>query len=306
MTTLGRSLELYFIDGQPDGMLTAEVFNWTGHVLRIPRNQIQEGLKRPEASHTGIYILIGEDKGRPLAYIGEAEELKKRIADHVKNKPWWNQVVLVSTSADVLHKAHIKFLESRLVSKALKIGAIDLENGNVPPQSSLTEAAQANMESFLETLDMVLPAIRIDFLLDKASSSNLAPKSQEVSQKPKLSIVNNNAGTEAFAEFRGADIVVLAGSIIRDRWVGKGSWDSGYRQLREQLIKSGTVIQKEEGLTFEEDYAFSSLSASAAVVLGRASNGRIEWKVSGTNQTYADWEVANLSENPTTSIGVKQ
>jgi hypothetical protein len=162
------------------------------------------------------------------------------------------------------------------------------------------------MESFLETLDMVLPAIRIDFLLDKASSSNLAPKSQEVSQKPKLSIVNNNAGTEACAEFRGADIVVLAGSIIRDRWVGKGSWDSGYRQLREQLIKSGTVIQKEEGLTFEEDYAFSSLSASAAVVLGRASNGRIEWKVSGTNQTYADWEVANLSENPTTSIGVKQ
>ncbi len=29
-------LELYFIDGKPDGMLTAEVFNWTGHVRDLP------------------------------------------------------------------------------------------------------------------------------------------------------------------------------------------------------------------------------------------------------------------------------
>lgn len=296
---------MYFIDGQPDGMLTAEVFNWTGHVLRIPRTQIQEGLKRPEASHTGVYILIGEDEGRPLAYIGEAEDLRRRISDHVKNKPWWNQVVLISTSADVLHKAHIKYLESRLVTKATKIGAIALENGNVPPQSSLTEAAQANMESFLETLDMVLPAIRIDFLLDKTSSTKSEKREQEVTQKPRLSIVNNNAGTEAFAEFSGADIVVLAGSVIRDQWVGKGSWDSGYRELREQLIKSGTILRRDQGLTFEEDYAFSSLSAAAAVVLGRASNGRIEWKVAGTSQTYADWEVSNLSENPTSSKSYK-
>ena len=28
----GHSLELFFIEGRPDGMLTAKVFNWTGHV----------------------------------------------------------------------------------------------------------------------------------------------------------------------------------------------------------------------------------------------------------------------------------
>jgi len=30
----GLSLELHYIDGNPEGMLTAEVFNWTGHVLK--------------------------------------------------------------------------------------------------------------------------------------------------------------------------------------------------------------------------------------------------------------------------------
>jgi len=29
--TIGKSLELFFVDGKPDGMLTAEVFNWTGY-----------------------------------------------------------------------------------------------------------------------------------------------------------------------------------------------------------------------------------------------------------------------------------
>ena len=40
--TAGRSLELYYIDGRPDGMLTAEMFNWTGHVLMAPRTQLAE------------------------------------------------------------------------------------------------------------------------------------------------------------------------------------------------------------------------------------------------------------------------
>lgn len=56
----GQSLELFFIDGKPDGMLTAEVFNWTGHILMTPRTQISEALRRAEAHHTGVYLLIGE------------------------------------------------------------------------------------------------------------------------------------------------------------------------------------------------------------------------------------------------------
>jgi len=90
----GKSLELYFIDGDPDGMLTAEVFNWTGLVLSIPRTQIVEGLKRPEASYTGVYILIGENDDSPLAYVGEGENISNRIRNHDANKDWWSQAVL--------------------------------------------------------------------------------------------------------------------------------------------------------------------------------------------------------------------
>ena len=76
---LGRSLELYYIDGRPDGMLTAELFNWTGHVLMVPRTQIATALKRPEAGHAGIYLLIGEQAREPLAYVGEGEDIRTRF-----------------------------------------------------------------------------------------------------------------------------------------------------------------------------------------------------------------------------------
>jgi type I restriction enzyme R subunit len=54
----GRSLELYFINGKPDGMLTAEVFNWTGHVLMTPRTQITAALSRKEAKHMGAFVRL--------------------------------------------------------------------------------------------------------------------------------------------------------------------------------------------------------------------------------------------------------
>jgi len=51
--TKPQSLELFFIDGKPDGMLTAKVFNWTGHVLMTPRTQLSAALKRSKSNQTG-------------------------------------------------------------------------------------------------------------------------------------------------------------------------------------------------------------------------------------------------------------
>jgi hypothetical protein len=52
----------------------------------------------------------------------------------------------------------------------------------------------------------------------------------------------------------------------------------GMFDLRQELIDNG-VLQADNGnYKFAQDYAFSSPSTAAAVVLGRSANGRIEWK----------------------------
>jgi len=42
-------------------------------------------------------------------------------------------------------------------------------------------------------------------------------------------------------------------------------------------------------VVFFEDYRFRSISSSAQVVSGQTINGRVAWKVKGSDQTYGDW-----------------
>lgn len=48
--------------------------------------------------------------------------------------------------------------------------------------------------------------------------------------------------------------------------------------LRQDLIDLGVLAQQDAAYVFTQDYAFSSLSTAACVVLGRNANGRLEWK----------------------------
>ena len=69
---------------------------------------------------------------------------------------------MITDTGNELNKAHIKYLESRLVETAIEAGQIRLENGIAPTRSSLSEAATANMEGFLDTILLILPALKID------------------------------------------------------------------------------------------------------------------------------------------------
>ena len=69
---------------------------------------------------------LGEKDGEPLAYIGEGEDISDRIRNHDTNKDWWNTAVLIVSSANNLNKAHVKYLESRLIDLAKSIAKIKL------------------------------------------------------------------------------------------------------------------------------------------------------------------------------------
>ena len=295
MTTRGRSLELFFIDGRPDGMLTAEVFNWTGHVLRVPRTQIVEGLARPETGYTGIYVLIGDKEGAPLAYIGEAEEMRSRLKEHIIRRDWWDYAILITSASNNLHKAHVKYLESRMVEIAREVAAIPLENGNTPPRSSLSEAAISNMEGFIETLLMVLPAIRVDMFLKKTRRPEANPAGKDqAADPPVFEFKMPRHNLTATAILKGGEMIVQAGSAARYEWVGEPRHATNYSHLYSELVAGGVLALNGDCRTFTQDYAFTSPSAAAAVVSGRSANGRTSWVLKSTGQTYADWEEAQV------------
>ena len=298
-STKAQSLELFFIDGKPDGMLTAEVFNWTGHVLITPRTRLSAALKRTEARYTGIYLLFGEDDNGPLAYIGEGEDISARIKNHDTAKDWWASAVLITTAGNNLNKAHVKYLEARLIEEARRVGKVRLENGNTPARPSLSEAAQANMENFLEYILMVLPALRIDCFLAQ-TRPQLKPATASPANGDDAPLLfelhTPRHGIHATARLEGGEFVVQAGSQSRGIWAGKGTEHTSYSKLLAELAATGVPSSQDGHCLFTENYAFKSPSAAAAVVNGRPANGTIEWKLQTTGQTYKEWEAEKLNQ----------
>jgi hypothetical protein len=290
----GLSLELHYIDGNPEGMLTAEVFNWTGHVLKTPRIQISEALNRPEAKYTGVYLLLGESDGESCAYIGESESIGDRIKSHDNNKDWWTDAILITSTANNLNKAHIKYLESRLVEEANFAGRIPLQNGNQPNKPSLSESSKSNMETFLQYIFMVLPALKIDIFAQKLNTKKFSNENTNIENGTKFELNSKKYGIKATAQQIQNEFIVLKGSSARETWVAKDI-SSSYAKLHKELIKTGVLITQGTKRIFSTDYAFKSPSAAAAVISGRASNGRTAWKVENQNITYHKWDEIRLS-----------
>lgn len=292
----GRSIRLFLVDGTPNGLLTAEIMNWTGHVLTGPRSKLSELVQRPEVGRTGIYFLVGPDPEnslKPLVYIGESDDVGKRLKQHNRpedqgGKDFWERVCLVTSKDQNLTKAHVKHLESVLINKAKQVGRCQLVNGTASEYSTLPEADLADMAFFVEQLRVVLPVLGFEFLRSmRASEPSAASQSQPsmspvfVRTIPKYNITAK--GCEIDGEF-----VVFAGSKAQAKWTGK---KPGYGVLHAQLQQDGVLGDEQDGLlTFKTDYSFSSPSAAAAIIAGRNSNGRKAWRVEDTGQTYADWQ----------------
>ena len=67
-----KTIQLFIFDGNPNGRIMCELSNWNGRVYKVSRNEIAEFDKRADASHTGVYFLIGNDDDIPK-YVEIAE-----------------------------------------------------------------------------------------------------------------------------------------------------------------------------------------------------------------------------------------
>ena len=141
----GKSIRLFLIEGIADGRWMCELSNWTGKAYKIPRNCVKESSDREELKNTGIYFLFGksDETDTYRVYIGEAENIYERLLTHLKEKDFWHECVVFISKDNNLNKAHVKYLENRMYTIAKEAGRYQLENSNIPTQSSLSEADRA-------------------------------------------------------------------------------------------------------------------------------------------------------------------
>lgn len=296
----GRSIRIFLADGSASGIRHAEVVNWTGQAIVCPRGRISELSEWSESQKPGVYILVGDDPDatRPLAYIGEAENVLDRLRTHVRDetKEYWDQVVFFTSKDENITKAHVKYLEARLCEIAREVGRVTLKNGTDPRRPRLPKADVAAMEEFIGPARLLLASLGFSVLqpITRKNESNgtaLSGPSGPLADIPLVFAIPKRE-VEAKGSSTDEGFVVLAGSFGEGRV--RTSLSKGWRMLRDDLLADGSIVMDGDRIAFARDVLFKSPSAAASVIAGHACNGRVSWR-DATGRTLGELEEELLS-----------
>lgn len=266
-TARGFSVRIFIPSGDPDGVRIVEKSNWTGQAIVFPRALFPEVRSRDVLQRAGVYILWGPgESGRfPRVYVGEGDAMLPRLDSHHKAKDFWTHGVVFSSKDQNLNKAHVQYLEARLVALAADAKRCELDNGNVPQLPSLSEPDAADAEGYLADLLLCLPIVGVS-VFDK-------PRTETARQ---IELFLSAKGVKARGYDGAEGFVVRAGSgAVREE---APSIHANYAEIRATLLESGVLVGDDDAYRFTQDYSFDSPSMASGVVLGRSSNGRQEWK----------------------------
>jgi len=263
----GFSVRIFIPSGEPEALRIVEKSNWTGQGLVFPRALFAEARQRSELKRTGVYVLWGPGESGQLLrlYIGEGDPVLPRLDQHAKQKDFWTHAAVFSSKDQNLNKAHIQYLEARLVTLAAEAKRAELDNANVPQLPAMSEADAADSESFLDDLLLCLPVVGIS-LFDKAKTG------QAISRE----LFIHSKGVEARGIDSSEGFIVRAGSqAVTDE---VASIHPFLIDMRKSLLKQGVLELAGASFRVTQDYTFNSPSTAAGVLLGRSANGRTEWK----------------------------
>lgn len=271
------TIKLFLVSGQPDGVRTTEISNWSGLAIAGPRSELSALRSRPELKSPGVYLLIGldEDSGDQKIYIGEANNVADRLGhkSHQDRDFWTKAIVFVSKDTN-LTKAHIKHLEGQVINRANEL-ALMTDNGQ-GSRSSLPESDVADMKQYLDKMFQLLPVLGLSAF--------------EVPD-----VISPDADEWMFCAIKGLSakgrrtpngfLVTEGSQVVKEHRPSAKLWQI----KREELISNKTLTDVGGHYVFSRDVEFSSPSAAAATVRGGSSNGLTAWK-NKSGKTLKDLE----------------
>ena len=256
-------------------MRVAEITTRIVRVIEVPRSQLADFLKMPEAQQVGVYFLVGElsEAGLPRTYIGQSGNVGKRLEQHHQNKDFWNRAFVVISLTNSLTQTHALFLEWLAIAEATKAGRYGLENGNTGSQPYTPAPLQADCHEIHETAATLLATLGQPIFEPLTS----APTAKGIVEL----FYCKGSEADGVGEYTTEGFVVHKGSKGRAEVVPSIQGTS-HERMRSQLITEGvlTEIAGSAGslLVFTRDHLFSSPSTAAMAVMGRSANGWVEWK----------------------------
>ena len=211
-------------------------------------------------------------------------------------KDCWDKVCFFTQKDDNLTKAHVRYLEYRMIEIAKKSNRTPLKNNNQGYKNSLPESDRSDMEYFVKQVQLLLPVLGINLLQPQPTISD-KQASRDTYDSPLFVLEGTNYNAKA--KVIDGEFVILKGSLARKKTVD--SFRSTQIAKRSQLPKANIIQEYDkDSYSFMQNYSFSSPSGASDMITGNSTNGRIMWKISNTGQTYSDWDNARLESETKT------
>lgn len=266
----GKSIELFLANGTADSLITAELSNWNGKAIKIPRIEVAD-CGRDDVKGPGVYFLFCKDEDESDAvYIGESETIKDRLIQHLrdfsadKEKYYWTTAVIF-TGRD-LNKTLIRYLEDRLVVLARDSKRYKVLTKNTYGKTVIKESQVAAMEEFIDNIKVLINALGYKVLEPTVQPTVPGTEEQDV-------LYLNMGNTRAKGIITTEGFVVFAGATVNQKTSVK-SLNKNSVARREKLLAS----EKVKDFITVEDILFSSSSAAADFITGYSVSGPANWK----------------------------
>ena len=188
------TVQLLLADGTATGLVVAQKLGATAQVFSFSRADYAKVRIRPEFASTGTYVLLGatQDGSRDSIYVGQSDDVRARLDQHSKEKDFWTRANVLTTTDQHLNRAHVLFLESKLIELAQGAKQVHLENATSPGLPQLSETDAAYVETCLRDFLLLLPLVRTT-----AFSPTLEPTRVSDNAADVLAFALRSPGSEA-------------------------------------------------------------------------------------------------------------
>ena len=274
--TFGRKLTVYLADGAPSGIRHVEIANWSGQAIACPRSRLNELGTWEEATRPGVYFLLEKQTGETgnRAYIGESENVVKRLSQHDREKDFWNEVVIFTSKDANLTKSHIKYLEARLTEISRTADRYVVENANTPSESLLPRSDRDAMEEFIQNLGLVIGTLGHRVL----EPIKVAPSGKSAFARPLISSVVFQfkiKNLSASGQQTDDGFVLFANSQVSSK--PSSSMPPRVRTIYDLWCQEGVLVKEDDHLRLTRDSILSSSSYAASLVAGTSRSGPQSW-----------------------------
>ena len=259
-----KNVTTHYMDSQYDGVRVCRIDNSPMQVIVVPRDRLKDAKALPSGEmpwKNGVYFLVeAADAELPSMYAGQTTNGLFRLDDHKANKNFWTFAVMFLADSAHFTTDIISALERKAIEAVEESQRYHPENKK-PQNYRISEFQKKTVETYFGDIKFVMATL--GYNLDPSVASD----SGEWHTK--------RNGIVANGRYRNGTMELLPGSQID---MEHDKITPGYAKLRASLLKSGDIVKEKTGkYLLKKVVTFKTPSGASDFVLGRASNGWVEW-----------------------------